>query len=136
MKIVYWIIGSLLAIVIGFGVVERLAAERIEVVELHTHDESGQEVTTRLWIVDYKGHAYLRTSDEQSGWFTRVQAQKQIKLTRTNNKQTYETTRAPELRDKINTLMHDKYTWGDSFIGAVFGRDQAIPVKLTLAGNL
>ena len=135
MKVVYWIMGSLLAIVVVLGIVERLASERIEVVELHTQDESGQEVTTRLWIVDYDGHPYLRTSDEQSGWFTRLNAQKKIKLTRTNNTLTYETTQAPELRDKINTLMHDKYTWGDSFIGAVFGRDNAIPVRLAMVGN-
>ena len=135
MKVVYWIMFSLLAIVIAFGIVERLASERIEVVELHTQDESGQEVTTRLWIVDYDGHPYLRTSDEQSGWFTRLNAQQKIKLTRTNNTQTYETTQAPELRGRINTLMHDKYTWGDSFIGAVFGRDNAIPVKLSMVGN-
>ena len=127
--------GDKRAAVVVFGIVERLASERIEVVELHTYDESGQEITTRLWIVDYNGHPYLRTSDDQSGWFTRLNAQQNIKLTRTDNTQTYETTQAPELRDKINTLMHDKYTWGDSFIGAVFGRDNAIPVKLAMVAN-
>ena len=96
MKVIYWIMGSFLAVIVLFVIVERAAAERIEVVELHTNDETGQELTTRLWIVDYEGHPYLRTGDDQSGWFTRLKAQQEIKLTRTNSLRTYETNQAPE----------------------------------------
>jgi hypothetical protein len=132
MKIVYGILGAFLALIVAFGVVEKLASERIEVVELHTNDETGQEVTTRLWIVDHEGYPYLRTGDDQSGWFTRLKAQDEIKLTRKDSRQTYQTTQIPGLRDRINTLMQDKYTWGDTFIGYVFGRDDAIPIRLVL----
>ena len=132
MKIVYWAVGALLTFGVAFGVVERLASERIEVVELHTNDESGQEVTTRLWIVDHAGHPYLRTGDEQSGWFMRLSAQDKINLTREDSRQIYRTTPVPELRDRINTLMQDKYTWGDTFIGYVFSREHAIPIRLVL----
>ena len=40
---------SLIAVIF---LLERLAAERVEVIELHTFSEVNEIVTTRLWIAD------------------------------------------------------------------------------------
>lgn len=131
MKIVMWIVGGLFAFVIGFLALERLAAERVEVVELHTIDEQGERVTTRLWIVDHEGQSYLRVGTDGSGWFSRLTANPEITLTRDGETRSYLAVPQPEKSEAINALMQDKYTWGDSFIGNVVGgRDGSIPIEL------
>ena len=52
MKYVFWGLGILLGLMVALFSLERIAAERVEVVKLHTQDEKGETVTTRLWIVD------------------------------------------------------------------------------------
>ena len=51
----------------------RLAAERVEVIELHTHSEDNEIVTTRLWIVDFEGFQYFRVGSDGSGWYDMIQ---------------------------------------------------------------
>ena len=48
------------------------ASERVEVVDLHTLDQTSKEVTTRLWVVDDGGYQYLRVGSDGSDWFTRL----------------------------------------------------------------
>lgn len=68
MKFLYWSSGLLLLVaVLVFGL-QLAASERVEVVQLHTRDASGEEVTTRLWIVDDAGFQYLRSSNITTSW--------------------------------------------------------------------
>jgi hypothetical protein len=131
MKILIWIIGILLGIVALFGIAQTIASERIEVIELRTTDEMGETVITRLWIVDHDGYQYLRVGGDGSGWYSRLQANKQIKVTRAEATKTYQTLSRPDKSDIINLLMQDKYTWGDSFFATMFGgREGSIPIEL------
>lgn len=130
MKILGWILGGFVIFAVGFLALQMLASERIEVVEIQTVNETGEAVTTRLWVVDYDGFPYLRSGDDQSGWFTRLKQNRIIKVTRNDSSSSYLAILQPELKDNINQLMQEKYTWGDTFIGLVFGRDNAIPIRL------
>lgn len=131
MKYVRWGVTFLTILILGLLGLERLAAERVEVVELHTLDESGEEVTTRLWVVDDEGYQYLRVGADGSGWFSRIEASESIDLTRDGERASYVVELRPEKRDRINDLMQEKYTWGDSFIAAMVGsRENSIPIEL------
>ncbi len=124
-------IGMVMLAVLMFGLVIRLASERVEVVELHTPSESEEQVVTRLWIVDHEGLQYLRSAPEASGWFARLQTNKEIRLTRKDITQCYTTRLRRDKDAQINALMQAKYTWGDSLIGALFGgREGSIPIEL------
>lgn len=131
MKFIYWAVGIVILLLVGLIALQVVASERVEVVELHTIDAEGGEQTTRLWIVDDEGYGYLRAGADSSGWFTRLQANGEFELTRNGETRRYE---AIVRRDKtalINQLMQEKYTWGDSIIGAMMGsRDNSIPVEL------
>jgi len=120
-----------LLLIVCFIITYQLAAERVEVVELHTTDDSGASVTTRLWIVDHEGFPYLRSSSESSGWYTRIHANAQFDLTREEEVKSYT---ALDRRDKagvVNGLMREKYTWGDRFVEFFMGsRDGSIPLEL------
>ena len=131
MKYLYWAVGAVLTLVLLLIGLQRLAAERIEVVELHTLDETGDTVTTRLWVVDDAGFQYLRVGATGSGWFSRIEASEQIQITRGGETADYSVTLRPEKSERINELMQAKYTWGDSFIGTLVGnRENSIPIEL------
>ena len=131
MKVLYWILGIILGLFLLFGIVQTAASERVEVVELHTVDDAGETQVTRLWVVDDDGYQYLRVGAEGSGWFSRVQANGEIGLTRNDETRRYTTRLREEKSDKINQLMSQKYTWGDDFFAMMFGgREGSIPIEL------
>jgi len=131
MKYLAWGLGLLLAIPLAFLALQTLASERIEVVEFQALDESGEESITRLWVVDDDGYQYLRVGADGSGWFDRLQANEEFQLTRNNETQTYRSVLRPDKSARINELMQQKYTWGDTFFAyAVGGREGSIPVEL------
>jgi hypothetical protein len=131
MKKLYWIVGLLFGLVIAVFGLQTAASERVEVVELHTTDTAGEAVTTRLWMVDDENFQYLRVGADGSGWFTRLQDNGEFQLTRNGVTGNYTAVLRPQKSDRINQLMQEKYTWGDSLIALLVGnRDGAIPIEL------
>lgn len=131
MKYVYWTLGGLLAVAVVLFGLQILASERVEVVELHTLDADNAEVTTRLWVVDDAGYPYLRAGGDGSGWSERLAANIEFEVTRAGNRARYTAVGRADKRDRINQLMHEKYTWGDTLIGLmVNSRDNALPLEL------
>ena len=131
MKYIIWAGGSLLVLFVAVFVLQIVASERVEVVEVHTTTSSADTVTTRLWVVDDEGFPYLRTGASGSRWFTRLQASEEFHLTRNGETARYFFVLRPDKSERINELMQQKYTWGDSFIAAlVGGREGSIPVEL------
>lgn len=131
MKYLYWAIGLLLGIAALFGILQYVASERVEVVELHTLDAEGTEVTTRLWVVDDDGFQYLRVGAEGSGWYSRIQDNGEFDVTRNGERSRYRAEVRAEKSDRINELMQEKYTWGDTLIGILVGsRENSQPIEL------
>ena len=127
----HWGIGIFVCLLLLVAGLERMAAERVEVVELHTTDESGEDQTTRLWIVDDEGFQYLRVGADGSGWFNRILSSNAVKLTRNGETIRYRTVLREDKSNRINALMQAKYSWSDTYIGAlVGGRDDSIPIEL------
>lgn len=130
-KIVIWILTGVVGLIGALFLLQMAASERVEVVELHTLDDKTETVTTRLWVVDHEGLQYLRAGGGESGWTGRALANGEIKMTRNNETRSYRVDPRPMLKDKINNLMNEKYTWGDDLIGAMVGsRESALPIAL------
>ena len=104
MKYILWFAGIFLALILTFVGLQIAASERVEVVELHTIDDAGEEVVTRLWVVDHDGHAYLR-GETDSGWFKRLRSSDRITMTRREQTGDYTHTIKNENIDTINELM-------------------------------
>ena len=121
MRVLVWLIGGLLALFMVLFGLQLLASERVEVIEVHVQDELGTVVTTRLWVVDYQQDMYVRVGADGSGWFARMQASPAIEVTRGEVRKSFKAIPRPDLSVEINALMQDKYTWGDTFIGLLFG---------------
>ena len=131
MKVLGRTIGGLIAIAIALLLLQAIASETGEVVVLHTTDATGNDVTTRVWIVDHDGAPWLRAGHSTSAWYVRLAAQPAIRVKRGDVIADYVAMPMPDKRATINALMRAKYGWRDALIGAmVGGRDRAIPIRL------
>lgn len=130
-KVLKWIFLGLLIVAATFAGLERLAAERIEVVELIAANEAGEKRITRLWVVDDEGMAYLRVGADGSGWYDRILMNDSVEVVREGVRAEYRVQARPEKSVRINELMQQKYTWGDTLIGQMLGgREGSIPLEL------
>lgn len=130
-KVLKWIFVGLLILGAAFAGLERLAAERIEVVELIAANEVGEKRITRLWVVDDEGMAYLRVGADGSGWYDRILMNDSVEVVREGVTAEYRVQARPEKSARINELMQQKYTWGDTLIGQMLGgREGSIPLEL------
>jgi hypothetical protein len=131
MKYLLWVLGIPIALVLTLLILQTLAAERVEVVELYTLDAAGERHATRLWIIDDEGYQYLRVGANGSAWFERLMQNGQIQLSRSERTQSYTVLQRPDKSEKINAMMQAKYTWGDTFFATLMGsREGSIPLEL------
>lgn len=131
MRYILWAIGVPVGLVLALLVVQTLASERVEVVDLYTTDETGEIQATRLWVMDDEGFQYLRVGADGSGWFDRILQNGEIEVQRNGNTRAYTVVQRPDKSARINDLMQEKYTWGDSFFAIILGsRDGSIPLEL------
>ena len=131
MKYVLWAIGVPASLALVFLAVQILASERVEVIDLFTTDELGEMQTTRLWVMDDEGYQYLRVGADGSGWFDRVLQNGEIKVGRNGTTASYTVVQRADKSERINDMMQEKYTWGDTFFATMLGsRDGSIPLEL------
>lgn len=131
MKYLLWAIGVPIGLVLALLVLQTLASERVEVVDLYTLDQSGEVQSTRLWIIDDEGYQYLRVGADGSGWFDRILHNGEVEVGRSGTTASYTIVQRPDKSERINVLMQEKYTWGDTFFAVMLGsRDGSIPLEL------
>ena len=131
MKYLLWAIGVPTGLVLVLLVVQTLAAERVEVVDLYTTDDLGEVQSTRLWVMDDEGFQYLSVGADGSAWFSRILQNSEIEVARNGITATYTVVQRLDKSDRINDMMQEKYTWGDTFFATMLGsRDGSIPLEL------
>ncbi len=130
-----WVLGGLVGRLSTLGIAQLSASESGEVVILTTRDEAGASHETRLWIVDHEGAPWLRAGAEVQSWYVRLSAEPQVEVERNGAKAAYTALPEPARRERINGLMLSKYGWADQFIGVLFGRDDAVPIRLEAASR-
>ena len=103
-----------------------------EVVVLRTQEANGQWVSTRLWVTDDGGSEWLRAGDSSSGWFTRLRAKPRVEVERGGQLRSYRAVPVPTpgARDRINSLMGEKYGLADRLIDLVRDPSSCIAVRL------
>jgi hypothetical protein len=126
--IVAGLLVSLAVVVLGLSMI---ASERGgEIVTLRTTDAAGAVHETRIWVVDADGHAWLRAGAPTSGWLSRLRERAVVEVERAGQRASFTAVPQPGERDRINALFRAKYGWADRYIGALFGRDDATPIRL------
>lgn len=130
MRFVVRLIVVALAALVALGVGSMVASESGEVVVLRTTDTAGELHETRLWIVEDGGHVWLRSGSDAAGWFVQLRERPDVTVVRDGEELDVRAVPEVPARERINERMNEKYGWADSYIGFLFGRDDAVPVRL------
>lgn len=130
LRIVVRVFVALLVVALLVGGASMIASESGEVVVLKTTDPTGAARETRVWVVEDGSHVWLRSGSDAAGWYQQLAARPDVEVQRGD--QTLRVRAVPEVgaRARINGLMREKYGWADAYIGMLFGRDDAIPIRL------
>ena len=111
-----------------------------EVIELHSRDEAGNYVTTRLWVIDLQGYpsVHSRPSARRTA---RIRANPRVQLVREGRAECrdaellYESSLPEEVRQDAARLIEEKYglrPYASYVLGAMLGGspEEAILVRL------
>ena len=120
------------ALLVGFFGLIMFASESGEVVTLTTTNTDGDSKRTRLWVVDHDGTAWLRAGDPASRWLARIQQSESTVVERDGVSASVNASVDESAAGTVNSLMREKYGWADKLIEVVFGRDDAIAIRLEL----
>jgi hypothetical protein len=130
MKIVARVCIGFAMVVIAWWIGQMVASESGEVVVLHTQTKSGEQFSTRLWVVDHEGDAWLRAGSANVGWYQRLIALPEIEIHRESDQLAVVANPESEYRDAINRLMAEKYGWREAYVGFFFSKEGSVPVRL------
>jgi hypothetical protein len=101
-----------------------------EVVVLRTADVIGSPVATKLWVVDDAGFQWIRAGNPSSTWFQRLLKTPQVELDRAGTTGRYTAVVVEGARDRVNTLMAERYGWADKVVSLFADRSQSMPIRL------
>lgn len=136
MRVLAWVLGLVMVLAVCVFGLQILAAETGEVVVLHT-DLDGDPAATRLWVVETDGHQWLRAGGGAAqAWYERLLADPHVALERNGVRRNYVAHPEPEMAERVNDLMLEKYGWRDEVVAVLTGaREAAVPVRLIPAGD-
>jgi hypothetical protein len=121
-----------LAIIAVFGSVMIASEVGGEVVTISTEGDAGEPVTTRVWIVDDGGFAWLRAGQAGSGWLSRIEAHPEVEVERGGRTETFRAVpvRDAAVRDRIHERMAEKYGFADRLISGMRDPKGSVAIRL------
>ncbi len=126
-------IGALLAFALFFvGAIIVASETGAEVVTVETTNADGGTSSTRLWVVDDGGFAWLRAGMGRVKWVDQAQAAGELVMTRAGSDRRYRVAvfDDPETRDRIHSLMAEKYGAQDKLIAMIRDGAGSIAIRL------
>lgn len=120
------------AVVLAFGAITLYALEGREVVVLRTAAADGGERTTRTWIVDDAGAAWVEAATPERPFLHDLERDPALRLERAGRPLRCRTAVAPnpEGHRRIRELLAAKYGWADRWIALVADTERSLAVRL------
>lgn len=102
-----------------------------ETVFLHTLDERGNAIATKLWVVDLHDEPWVRAGRADATWVERIEINSEVFLERDGEK----TRLRAEIWDDdgpetINYMMREKYGYADMVVSLIHDADAVVPIRL------
>jgi hypothetical protein len=124
------LIGVFVVVGLFFVVVFGASEMAGEVITLTTYREDGLASETPLWIIDDSGLAFIRAGRPDSGWYQRLQADPNVEVVRDGVTTPYRAVVVPEMRDRVNRLMAEKYGWAETLLGVMRDPEATSAIRL------
>jgi hypothetical protein len=117
---------------VGFGAVTLAALEGVEVVQLRTVEPDGSVRTTRTWVADADGAAWIEAANPDRPFLHDLQARPEVLLVRRGTVQRLRAVPMPGdvPHRKIRLLLRTKYGWADRWIGLLADTSRSVAVRL------
>lgn len=125
-------VGGVALAVVAFGVVTAIALEGVEVVELRTHDDTGATRTTRVWIADADGAAWVEAATPDRPFLRDLMADPRLEVVRDGRVVAMRATPEPGAagHERIRRLLAEKYGWADAWIALVADTSGSVAIRL------
>ncbi len=127
------IVVAALVVAVAIGIVVMGASELGgEVVTLHTASPDG-DITTRIWIVDDAGYAWLRAGVPENGWLLRIDANPEVVVERGGESLRFRAVLVrddPAIRERIHERMRQDYGIADRIVSLLRDSSRSVPVRL------
>ena len=135
MKVLYWVIGVIVAIpVLLFGTIYGASELGGEVVTLARANGDGEVSAVRVWIVDEGGSTWIEHGAADAFWITKLADDPEVLVTRDGRPQTFLGSPDPDAHDQYHRLRQAKYGWADGVVAVLGGGGpddcQGVPVRL------
>lgn len=120
------------AFALAFGGVTLLALEGREVVVVRTRDPNGGDRTTRTWIADADGAAWIEAANPERPFLHDLARDPALVLERQGKPLRCRATVAPNPNGhaRIRRLLVAKYGWADRWIALVADTRRSLAVRL------
>jgi len=123
---------AVIVIVALFALVTLAALEGPEVVIVHTRDTFGRVRTTRTWIVDHDGFAWIEAANPERGFYRSIMDNPEIELERHGALRSYHAVALanPDGHRLIRRLLGEKYGLADRWIGLLTDTSDSLAIRL------
>jgi hypothetical protein len=115
-----------------FGLVTLAALEGPEVVVVHTRDPSGAAHTTRTWIADHDGFAWIEAANPEREFYRDIGANPDVEVERQGMARRFHAVPLanPVGHQLIRRLLAEKYGFADCWIGLLADTSRSLAVRL------
>jgi hypothetical protein len=126
------LLGIALLAIAAFAAITLYALEGREVVVLRTTAEDGHDRTTRTWIADADGAAWVEAATPERPFLHDLARDPVVRLERAGRPLRCRTAVAsnPEGHRQIRNLLATKYGWADGWIAMVADTERSLAVRL------
>ncbi len=116
-----------------FAVVTLAALEGREVVVVHTTAPDGHARTTRTWIADADGAAWIEAANPEREFYRSIAANPDVDVDRQGVTRRYHAVVQPnpEGHRRIRQLLAEKYGLADWWIGLLTDTSRSLGIRLT-----
>ncbi len=125
-------LGMAIGAAVIFGAVTLFALEGHEVVVVRTRDAAGTEHTTRTWIADADGAAWIEAANPERPFLRDLEREPTLVLDRRGQALRCRASIAPnpDGHVRIRDLLAARYGWADRWIGLVADTRRSLAVRL------
>jgi len=123
---------AVLVLLALFGLITVAALEGPEVVVVHTRDPSGSVRTTRTWIADHDGFAWIEAANPEREFYRSIVADPEIEVERGGVLRRYNAVPLanPDGHQLIRQLLAEKYGVADWWIGLIADTSHSLAIRL------
>ena len=126
-------LGALLAVVTAFGAATFLALEGGEVVVLRTAGPPDGPRTTRTWVADEDGAAWVEAANPERAFLRQVEKTGELEMVRDGLPRRCRASVMPNPggHARIRRLLATKYGWADRWVAMLADTSRSVAVRLS-----